>query len=647
GGIVLTVPAHGYQSGNVVKVKGTGAVDTGWRITVIDADRFSLDGARTTKALRAGGTVERNDAWTQVAFRSGPEAPADCAANDWFLRTDVAAQDGLYWCTSQNTWTRVRPGNFVMASSIAAVQFGDGAARYRFTGLEITHIPVPDPPPADWSKRDHKQGNFGALVASDGSNDRLIFDRCDIHGLDYPARLGRGLYLNGSNVALIHSRVHKVNRWGEADAFNLEATAIDIAEGPGPGKIEDNYLEAIGITLFFPDYSRHHLPPADFVISKNYFAHPEKYLLGSPENRSGKNYPNRQILELKAGQRMVVEGNIFDGNWADVTQGAMVLLTPRVTTAVPAKKIGSINQGILQVIDKAATDPYTVGLLVSVQGTDSALDGIWEVEEVLSPTRFRLKNLPDGSASQGSVVAASSHMQISDIDIRNNLFRNGPNLLWINGHDAGQTSKTTQRIRFHNNLVLGMDIRAAAEGGKASPSGANQAGRSGVAVFAAQGMEDLIVSNNTIQNFKGKAPSFLLFDSTKLGAHAGLSVVNNIFTADRATAASISGTLPGAAALDRQWTAHPDPKWSFHGNVICCGMKERSPSGNMWTDDAEDLGIVNSVALGLQRRSDGQYANAGVNLEQLESAIGTRVELIARKDLGRQPETTKRRIAGR
>ena len=112
------------------------------------------------------------------------------------------------------------------------------------------------------------------------------------------------------------------------------------------------------------------MPPADYVIRKNYFSHPDTYLIGSPKNRLGKNYNNRQILELKAGQRMVIEGNVFDGNWADVTQGAMVLLTPRESGGiVPAKRITAIEQGVLQVAANAAADPYTPGLFVSVQGT--------------------------------------------------------------------------------------------------------------------------------------------------------------------------------------------------------------------------------------------------------------------------------------
>lgn len=634
--VVLTVPGHGYRSGNVVTVTGTTAVDSAWRITVVDDDHFTLDGARPTRGYSGSGQVVRKDWWTLVPHRSGPELPADCIANDWFLRTNGGAPvDNVYWCTSENTWTRVRLGNYGTGASVAAIRFQEGASRYRFVGIEVTHNPVPSPPPPDWNRPDYKQGSYGSLVVTDASNDRIIFDRCDIHGHDYPARVGRGVYLNGSNVGIINSRVHKITRWGGEDGFATEATAIDISTGPGPGILENNFLEAIGITVFFPNAGKHLMPPADYVIRKNYFSHPETYLAGSAKNWSGKIYNNRQVLELKVGQRMIVEGNVFDGNWADITQGAMVLLTPREDPgSVRPKTITKIEEGVLEVAANAAADPYTPGLLVSVQGTGSQLDGIWEVVEALSPRMFRLKDMPSGSASAGTVFAVTSHMQISDIDIRSNIFRNGPNLLWMNGHDLSPTTRTTQRIRFHNNLVTGMDSRSAREGGRVT--GGNKEGRSGIGIFAAFGMEDLIVTNNTIFDFKGKAPTFFFFDSTRYGAHSGLMVRDNIFTADKATIASISGQVPGAESLNRQWTNHPDSKWAFRNNVLCCDIKNKTPDDNLWPDSLAEIGFLNPLLGSVQLQSNSRYATSGttggsigVNIQELEAALGTTLDSLA------------------
>jgi hypothetical protein len=650
--VSVTVPQHGYTTGDLVYLTGTKTgADGTWRITVIDENNFSFDGARATRPYSGQATVKRNDVWTQVPYRSGTEFPSECNPNDYFLRTDTQPINGLYWCTSQNTWTNVRPGNYVTASLIAAVQFADYASRYRFVGIEVTHIPLLNPPPAEWATGG---GNFGALVVTKSTNDKIIFDRCDVHGLDYPGRVGHGFYLNGSNVAIIDSRVHKINRWTDKVGTGLESVAVDVFDGPGPGKLHNNYLEAIGITVFFPDISRHSFPPADYVITRNYFAHPDEYLPGSPKNWSGKNYQNRQVFELKAGQRIVLEGNIFDGNWADVTQGAMVLLTPRFTTEIGSRTVMSIQDGILAVSKTATANPYTPGLLVSVQGTGTGLDGIWEIAEVLNPTTFRLANMPPGSASTGTVVAVTNHMQISDIDIRNNIFRNGPNLLWITGHDSGRTTRTTQRIRLHNNLVVGMDVRSAKDGGRVSPIGDNKEGRSGIGVFTAAGMEDLIITNNTIFNFKGKLPAFLFMDIGK-NAHAGLLVTDNIFTADNATPTTYTGLNSGKAALDLQWRRYPQPGWTFRNNILCCDIRVKSPEGNLWPERIEEIGFLNPLLGSLQLNNSTRFAAAattggtiGVNFAALEEAIGqpfdTLLPLIA-NDTERQQTIRARQAA--
>jgi len=599
--LVVTVANHGYRTGNIVRIAGTGTPwdSSAFRITVLDEHNFLLDGSWARGTYSGGGTAARNDSWTQAPHIAGAELPAPCVPNQWFFKTDVSTTtQAAFWCTAPNQWTNVRAIRISGADHFAAIQFAEGASRYRFIGLEVTHIPTPDPPPPGWEQRDYRQGNFGSLAATLPSNDSIVFDRCDFHGLDYPSRLAYGLLLEGSNVALIDSRVHKVNRWTtKPSGDNLEAYAVNIQVGPGPGRLENNFLEAIGITLFFPD-SWAPEPPADYVIRRNYLSHPDKYLYGSPFNTSGKNYYNRHPLELKAGQRMLIEGNIFDGNWADVVQGAMILLTPRYTPRA-STKITRIDNGLITVAPNPE-GPYAVGMLVYMYGTGAANhDGLWEVEEVLSPAQFKLKNAPTGSGTAGACVRASANMQISDIDIRNNVFRYGPNLLWITGHDdnAGgkPTTKTTQRIRFMNNLAYGMDARPAAQGGRCSPIGYNADGRSGVAVFAAAGMEDLIIRNNTIHGFRGKLPTFIFFDSTLYGAHAGLEVRDNIFTANPANIALISGSYPGIEALNLQWTQHPKPFWVFTNNVFAGPMssaaKSRIPARNVYLEPEEGIGF--------------------------------------------------------
>ncbi|MGH9628419.1 MAG: fibronectin type III domain-containing protein [Bryobacteraceae bacterium] len=648
--VTVTAPGHGYATGNVVRLSGTKmGIDNSWRITVIDENSFTLNGARAKGSFPGEATVTRNDAWTQVSHTTGTELPQECYVNDWFFKTDVSPNtEAAYWCTSPNQWTNVRAINTSSGTNYAAIQFAPNARRYRFIGIEVTHNPVPDTPPSEWSWRNYRQGMIGSLVMTRESNSHIFFDRCDIHGLDYPSRVGQGISLDGSNVAVIDSRIHKITRWQEKpDGGNLEAIAINVANGPGPGKIQNNLLEAIGITVFFPDASYNTRPPADYVFRRNHFSHPDKYLAGSPENESRKNYKNRHLFELKRGRRMLIEGNIFDGNWADHNQGAMVMLSVR-PGPVSAKTIKKIENGTVTV--DSGSDPFQAGTLVYIYGSGAANhDGIRRIASVESATKFTIENPPMGSGETGRVVAVASDVQISDIDIRSNIFRNGPNLLWITGHQdsggAGGTmnTKTTQRIRLLNNLIYGMDARSASAGGRVSPVGQVRNGRSGITVWASSGMEDLIVKNNTIYNFKGNLPSLLAFDSNHSGAHAGLEVRNNIFTSARNIIAQISGNSFGFEALNKQWTAHPNSQWVVTNNVFCCDAAagSRSPYRNVYVDSELAIGFMNIfladfrlIDISSFKAGSRCYDNEGdcttdgsdpgVNMSVLEEALGQR-----------------------
>jgi hypothetical protein len=647
-GIVLTVPGHGYASGNAVKVAGTGmGIDSTWRITVIDENTFALDGSRAAGSFNGSGSVRRIDSWTQAPHRSGTELPEGCSVDEWFFRTDISPNtEALYWCTAPGEWTRFRSINTSDARNFAAIQFATDARRYRFIGIEVTHNPVPNPPPAAWSERDYNQAMFGSLVYTKASNSHIIFDRCDIHGLDYPARLAHGIDLEGSHVALIHSRVHKITRWQErADGGNLESIAINIGDGPGPGKIENNLLEAIGITVFFPDGGYTEIPAADYEFRKNWFHHPDRYLFGSWENVSGKNYKNRHLFELKRGRRMVLEGNTFDGNWADGNQGAMIMLSPRPGSS-SSRTITHIENGTFTV--SSGSEVFQPGNIVYISGSgDANHDGLWKIERAIDSRTYTLESPPAGSGSTGKVVAVASDIQISDIDVRHNVFRNGPNLLWILGHqDSGGSggflnTKTTQRIRLFNNLIYGMDARAADNGGRISPIGLSRNGRSGIAVWASGGMEDLIIRKNTMFDFKGILPSLMAFDSAANGAHAGLEIRDNIFTAVSPVIAQMSGKGFGVEALDRQWTAHPEPRWTVRNNVFCCEPRngsQRMPDKNVWFDSDSAIGFqdiigrnfrlldISPVKAGRKCFDDSEDcttsgSDAGVDMDMLEAAL--------------------------
>jgi len=67
----------------------------------------------------------------------------------------------------------------------------------------------------------------------------------------------------------------------------------------------------------------------DFTFTRNTLYSSLEDMAGSPVS-NGLYYPKRQHFELKQGKRILIEGNVFDGNWVDqVPCGASLLFTPR------------------------------------------------------------------------------------------------------------------------------------------------------------------------------------------------------------------------------------------------------------------------------------------------------------------------------
>ncbi len=653
--VVLTVGSHGYLTGNVVRVTGTGlGVDNAnWRITVLDEHNFVLDGSRGRGTYSNSGTVARNDNWTQVTHRSGPELPAECSVNDWFYRTP-ANGSSAFWCTAPNTWGLRRA---VAAAEVEAIQFQDNARGYRFVGLEVTHAPVPDPHPPGWDEPSYSQGSYNSLIYTKMSNDSILFDRCDIHGQDYPGRLARGVSLYGSNVGVINSRIYKVNRWmgtAPAGAFR-ESVAVAIV-GPGPGLLENNFLEAIGITVFFPDLSRNAIPAADYVIRNNYFSHSERYLFGSPFNVSKKNYMNRQILEFKAAQRVLVEKNIFDGNWNDVTQGAILLLTPRATTTATPKTIDRIEDGTVTLASRPVTnlaDPFSAEQLVLISRAGQ-YSGLWFVDAVKDSTSFTLRaaatgsgnseTVPTGTVTGGTVEQASSFMQISDIDFQNNVFRRAPHLMLIAGHDEPSgnfMTRTTQRIRVSNNLVYDINARRHSQGGYMSPLSTSDFGRLGIAFSIDSGTEDVTITNNTVIDVKGNSPQFLFTDAASLGRNTGLNLRDNIMTGERPAVHSISGQVFGTDSLSREFVMGQNPAWTVLGNIFCCNLASQAkvPANNVVLVSSPDFVDTNGwnfrlVESSPYRGTGAMGTDPGVNMTELEKALGQPVQKLLREPGG-------------
>src|SRR3989442_7755248 len=217
--------------------------------------------------------------------------------------------------------SRVSPGDavsmpkLVTPTPVPALSTAPRAAHFRLIGIEITttcpvhfNLVLLESP---------RQTSIDAVPTD------IIVDRCYIHGT--PAgEIRRGVALNGARLAVIDSYLSDFHQRG------ADTQAIAGWNGPGPFKIVNNYLAAAGENVIFggADPSILDLVPSDIEIRRNYLFKPLSWKIGEPAY-AGRPWRVKNLFELKNARRVVVEGNIFEHNWAHAQNGFAILFTVR------------------------------------------------------------------------------------------------------------------------------------------------------------------------------------------------------------------------------------------------------------------------------------------------------------------------------
>jgi hypothetical protein len=97
--------------------------------------------------------------------------------------------------------------------------------------------------------------------------------------------------------------------------------------GPGPYKLENNYSEGVGLLWHFDDSAGKASIGSGYTVRRNtFYMDPAKRTNGLGSN--GLRYMNRNGIEWKNGTNILIEGNSWDGFWADVSStGCAIVLT--------------------------------------------------------------------------------------------------------------------------------------------------------------------------------------------------------------------------------------------------------------------------------------------------------------------------------
>jgi hypothetical protein len=279
-----------------------------------------------------------------------------------------------------------------------AMQTTLSASGYRFQGVEFS--------PQDEQTFVYSLVWFGSI-----SNDQdtlqkmarnLIVDRCYFHAWPNQS-VKRGIDLHSGATEITNSYFEGFKAVGQ------EAQAILGCRGSGPYKIINNHLEGAGENIMFGgcDPYIQGMVPSDIEIRRNYFYKPLEW-------RGVWQVKNQ--LELKNAQRVTVDGNVFDNNWADAQGGTAIVMTPR-------------NQ----------------------EGTAP-----WSVVRDITFTNNIIRHAVNGISVYGMDDIFPSQ-RTENVIIRNNLFED-INLSWGNGSSSSTflTISGPQNLTADHNTVTGL-----------------------------------------------------------------------------------------------------------------------------------------------------------------------------------------------
>ncbi len=299
----------------------------------------------TTYALPSGKTITVNSggnlqaAIDQANLGDIIELQAGATFTGNFILRKKTGSGWIYIRSSKESalpapGTRITPTDAVnMAKVLSAGQVSAfatvaSAYNYRLIGLEIG---LPTSVNDQFTLVSFGSGSETKL--SDLPNN-LIIDRCYIHG-NSTGNLKVGVALNCTNGAIIDSRIDNIH--AESGASTFESKTIACYNGAGPLKITNNYLEASHINILFGGAvsSISNLVPSDVEIKCNTMTKRESWNPADP-SFGGKIWGVKNVFEIKSGQRMLLEGNIFENCWPSDPNvaggpqfGCAILLTTR------------------------------------------------------------------------------------------------------------------------------------------------------------------------------------------------------------------------------------------------------------------------------------------------------------------------------
>jgi hypothetical protein len=251
----------------------------------------------------------------------------------------------------------------------------------------------------------------------------LIVDRVYIHGVSGQQQK-RGIALNSAHTTITNSYISDIR------LTNGDSQAIAGWNGPGPFTITNNYLEATGENFMLggADPAIRDLVPSDIVFRGNTVSK-------RPEWRY-QGYTVKNLIEFKSAQRVTIDGNVMEYNWAGGQSGHAILLTPR-------NQDGAAPWTVVQQVQITNNVIRHVAGVLNILGTDYRY-----TTRPLTDITFRNNLVIDlsranwGGAAQLLLTSGGNNITLD----HNTVFTDGTSVVYADGPQV-------YNFRFTNNII--------------------------------------------------------------------------------------------------------------------------------------------------------------------------------------------------